>query len=243
MAAQPLPTALSADALAKEFRDFAYSVSHDLGAPARAVVEFSKLLKNEELEALTEDGKLYLSLIVSNGEKLQHMLSGLLDYSRLNTLAKTLSMVDCKVVLEHCQVVLKEKIKEKRAVLEITPLPHVRADAEQLMQLFLAVLDNALTFHLPDTAPYIQLSVTEEANGWRFSIRDNGIGIEPRFHKQIFDPFQRLHTQEEYPGIGMGLTLAQKIATRHGSRIGVDSMLHHGTTFYFTLPKEDAPNG
>ena len=243
MTAQPLVTSLSADAIAKEFRDFAYSVSHDLGAPARAVVEFSKLLKDEQPNALTEDGKLYLSLIISNGEKLQQMLAGLLDYSRLNTLAKTLSVVDCNVLLEHCQVVLKEKIKEKRAVLEIDPLPHVKADAEQLIQLFLALLDNALTYHLPVEAPHIQLSAMEEDNGWRFSIRDDGIGIEPSFHKQIFDAFQRLHNEEEYSGIGMGLALAQKIANRHDSRIDVDSTLHHGATFYFTLPKEDASHG
>lgn len=235
------PAALpDAETIAQEFKEFAYVVAHDLSAPLRGMVEFSKLLKTEQFDALSDDGKEYISLISESGEKLQKMLGGLLDYSRLNTMGKPLSKVDCNRVLEDCRIVLKDKLEASNAKVDITALPSVMADADQLMQLFLLLVDNALTFHVPGGAPDVSVCAENNEKDWVFTIRDNGIGIEPQFHKRVFQPFQRLHTDSEYPGIGMGLTLAKKIVTRHGGQIWIDlTPPGKGSSFHFTLPHKE----
>ena len=206
------------------------------------MVEFGRLLNAEENAALSEDGKLYLSLIVENGQKLQKMLASLLDYSRLNTMAKSASNVDLNVILEHCELVLEEKIKETAAKIVISPLPTVKMDAEQAMQLFLFLIDNALKFQIPGNRPLIKISATQESDAWLFKIQDNGIGMEPSAVEQIFKPFQQLHG-EEFPGVGMGLSLAKKIVERHQGSIGVEATNQTGSTFFFTLPLTGKSHG
>ena len=225
-----------AQKIAQEFKQFAYIVSHDLSTPVRGMVEFSKLLKAEAQEALSADAKEYLTLIVESGEKLQGMMVGLLDYSRLNTMSKPVAKVNCNSVLSDCQVVLKDKIKASKAKLDIATLPTVTADAEQLMQLFLMLLDNALKFQPEGNPPQISVSAEKKDAEWVFTIRDSGIGVEEQFYTRIFQPFQRLHTESEYPGTGMGLALAKKIVDRHGGQIWVHSTHDQGTAFCFTLP-------
>ncbi len=233
-------TVLSPDAekIAQQFKEFAYIVSHDLNTPLRGVVEFSKLLKAEHHDVLNEEGKEYLALIIESGEKMQNMLVGLLDFSRLNTMSKPLSKVNCNKILEDCKVVLKDKIETTKGKLEIATLPLVMADADQLMQLFLALIDNSLKFHVAGATPHVWVSAERSGDIWVFTVRDNGIGIEHEFHKRVMQPFQRLHTDIEYSGVGMGLTLAKKIVDRHGGRIWIDSTLGQGSSFVFTLPCE-----
>lgn len=225
-----------AEDLAKTFKEFAYVVSHDLGTPLRAMVEFSRLLKLENANGLSEESRLFLSLIIENGEKAQAMLGGLLDYSRLNTTAKPFFDTDLNTLLSECRETLADKIKTKKAKLTVTPLPTLKTDMHQLKQLFLALMDNALTFHQPNIAPEITVSASRRMHDWLFSVRDNGIGIEQKFHDRIFHPFKRLHTDSEYPGIGMGLALAKKIVERHRGRIWVDSIAGQGSVFLFSIP-------
>jgi light-regulated signal transduction histidine kinase (bacteriophytochrome) len=221
---------------ADELREFVYIVSHDLGTPLRGMVEFARLLKTEQPDSLNEDGRLYLSLIVESGEKLQAMLSGLLDYSRLNTRALALAPVNCNHVVEQCRTALKDKMAAAGAELEIAVLPDITANSAQIRQLFLALLDNALTFHPPGQRPRVQVAVEEGVGEWVFAVQDNGIGIAPEFYEKLFRPFKRLHADREFPGVGMGLAMARKILGRHGGRIWISAAPDQGTAFKFTLP-------
>lgn len=237
-AMEELERALAAERQA--FQDFIYSVSHDLGAPLRAVVNFSKLLDEKYRPVLDEKGLRYLAFIVDGGGKAQAMLAGLLDYSRLNTQVGAFSDVDMSALVERCLATLRERIRQCGAQIAIaSPLPAVSGDPEQLACLWHCLLDNALKFRKEGEAPSIRISAETLAEGWRFCVRDNGIGIDPKFHTRIFGLFKRLHTDEEYEGIGIGLTLAQKIVERHGGKLWVESAPGQGATFWFTLMRQE----
>jgi len=224
------------ETVAKNFKEFAYAVSHDLGTPLRAMVEFSRILKAENLDALDDDSKLYLSMIINNGEKAQAMLAGLLEYSRLNTVVMPFAPTDCNQLIGQCQSELAETIAKHKAKIAAGALPTVHADSDQIKRLLLALLRNAVLFHPAGKVPDVSVSAEQHANEWVFTVRDNGIGIDPKFHERIFLPFRRLHPEEEYPGVGMGLALAKKIVEHHGGRIWVDSEPGRGAAFLFSLP-------
>lgn len=230
-----------AQAIAAEFKDYAYSVSHDLSAPIRAMVEFSKLLTNEHADSLNEEGKEYLELIIENGQKMQAMMDGLLQYSRLNTMAKPFTKVSVARLLADIRVVMQPQITASKAVIELDELPSITADFEQLMYLLGALLDNAIKFQHKGNIPQIKISAEKKNGFWQFAIADNGIGIKPQYQDKIFKLFARLHTDDEYPGVGIGLTLVQKIVQRHGGKIWYESCSQQGSVFYFTLqdPKRD----
>lgn len=206
-------------AINEEFKQYAYSVSHDVSAPVRAMVEFSKLLSSEEAHALSPDGREYLALIIENGYKLQNMMDGLLQYSRLNTIAKPFEIVDLNFIVLSVLAELEEKITNSHAVIDIEKMPTVDADPEQMRKLFYALIDNAIKFHVQGNIPAIHISAAKQEDCWAISVADNGIGIAPRNYETIFQIFKRLHTDDEYPGVGIGLALAKKIVERHGGTI------------------------
>jgi len=225
--------------ITEEFKEYTYSVSHDLSAPVRAMVEFSKILADENADTLNEEGKQYLSLIVENGVKLQAMMDGLLQYSRLNTMAKPFTRVDANRIIEDLRVILEKQILTTHTKIDVVGvLPTVVADIEQLMQVFQVLIDNAIKFQPAGNAPQVTISAREEGGFWQFAIKDNGIGIAPEYQEKIFKLFGRLHTDDEYSGVGIGLTLAQKIVQRHGGKIWYKPASETGSTFYFTLPHE-----
>jgi light-regulated signal transduction histidine kinase (bacteriophytochrome) len=207
-----------------------------MGAPLRNMVEFSRLLNSEETNALSDDGKEYLSLIIDSGEKLQAMMAGLVDYSRLDSVDRTVASVDCNEVLADCRVLLDSKIRDTGAKVEIGPLPTVTADRQQLMQLFVSLLDNALKFHAPGKIPTVSVSAVDREAEWVFTVRDNGIGIDEKFYDRVFQPFKRLHTDREFSGIGMGLTLAKQIVALNGGQLSLVSWPDQGSSFTFTIP-------
>ena len=221
--------------IAAEFKDYAYAVSHDLSAPVRAMVEFSRMLVEENAAALSADGREYLSLIVENGEKLQAMMDGLLQYSRLNTMAKPFTSVSIARLVEDCRTVLAPLIAQTGATFHIGALPTLTVDMEQVMLLFHALIHNAMTYRREGRAPHIVIGAEEKNGVWVFTVADNGIGIAEAHREKIFKLFRRLHTDEECAGIGVGLTLAEKIVRRHGGSIGVEQNPNGGSIFTFTL--------
>jgi len=131
---------------------------------------------------------------------------------------------------------LEASIRETSGTVTHDPLPTLTADRIQMMQLFQNLVSNGLKFH-KDKAPAVHLGVVEDGDDWKFSVRDNGIGIDPKSTERIFAIFQRLHTREEYPGMGIGLAICRRIVERHGGRIWVESAPEKGSTFLFTIPK------
>lgn len=195
------------------------------------------MLSEKYADQIDEKGQRYLAFISEGGEKAQAMLDGLIQLSRLTTQGRPFTTTDCHQAVDQCQQALKETVNGCGARINVAPLPQLHADPVQLKQLLTALLDNALKFRHPEIPPNIQIYAELQADGmWQICVEDNGIGIDHSFHERIFQLFKRLHTDKEYPGIGMGLTLARAIAERHGGSMWLESEHGKGSRFFFTMP-------
>lgn len=223
------------------FEEFAYTVAHDLNAPLRSIVNFSRLLEDKYRDALDDKALHYVDLITENGRRAQERLAGLLQYSRLDTEPMHPAQADTADIVARCLAQLREPIEEKQAKICVHPLPRLHADGERLELLFYCLISNALKFS--EAAPTIDISAQRMQEAWVFCVRDNGIGIPARDLEVIFHVFHRLHRDEEFPGTGMGLALAQRIVALHGGGIWVESGIGKGSEFYFTLPDHVAGTG
>jgi light-regulated signal transduction histidine kinase (bacteriophytochrome) len=170
---------------------------------------------------------------------MQRLINDLLLYSRVGTGRKEFTPLDCNVLLADALLSLKAAIDESGASVTQDTLPRLYGDETQLRQLLQNLIGNALKYRDREP-PQIHVGCVRERDRWRFSVKDNGIGIDPLYAERIFAIFQRLHTTQEYPGTGIGLALCKKIVDRHGGRIWVESEPGHGATFYFTLPASDS---
>jgi signal transduction histidine kinase len=220
----------------RELEQFAYVASHDLQEPLRAVNSYAQLLGRKYQGNLDAKADKYLGYIMEGATRMQQLINDLLEFSRVGTRAKELKLTACEVVLSQVLENLKVAIAECQAVVTHDPLPTIMGDEIQLMQLFQNLIANAIKFRREEP-PRVHISVLQQKNDWVFSVRDNGIGMEPEYFERIFTIFQRLHTRTEYPGTGIGLAVCKKIVERHGGRIWIDSELGVGTTFHFTIPQ------
>ena len=168
---------------------------------------------------------------------MQSLISDLLAYSRVATRGQPLTPTDCTAIVRGALANLDVAITESGARVTYTALPTVVGDASQLTQLFQNLISNACKFR-NQQPPEIHIAAERHEGEWVFSVRDNGIGIEPQYFERIFGLFQRLHTRVEYTGTGIGLAICKKIVERHGGRIWLESQPQQGSTFYFTIPVE-----
>jgi PAS domain S-box-containing protein len=218
-----------------ELEQFAYVASHDLQAPLRRVSSYTQLLARRYKGKLDKDADEFINFAVENANRMQELITDLLALSRVGTRGSEFQNVDAGAVLARAIENLQVYIEENGAVITTDPLPMVWADPTQLGQLFQNLIGNAIKFHGAE-APHVWISVTEQDGGWCFSVRDNGIGLENKYSERIFQVFQRLHTEKEYPGTGIGLAICKKIMERHAGRIWVESTPGEGSCFYFNLP-------
>jgi light-regulated signal transduction histidine kinase (bacteriophytochrome) len=195
---------------------------------------FASLLKQQLKDRLDADGQKYIGHVVEGAERMQALINDLLTYSRVGSRGGARTPVDMKQALDDAVGNLSAAIEENRAVIRSDPLPTIAADPSQMVQLLQNLVGNAIKFHGP-RAPDIHIGARREKDAWVFSVRDNGIGIEPKYHDRIFLIFQRLHSRLEYPGTGIGLAVCKKIVERHSGRIWFESQPGEGTTFFFTI--------
>jgi len=222
----------------KELEMFAYITSHDLQEPLRMITSYLQLIEKRYFQNLDEDGKEFIAFAVEGAKRMQTLINDLLKYSRVGTKAKEFAPVDCNQVLADTLNNLEIAIVESQSRITSDKLPTVTGDETQLRQLFQNLVGNAVKFR-GEKPPAIHVGVVSTDHYWEFSIRDNGIGIEPKYFERIFQVFQRLHGRNEYSGNGIGLAVCKRIVERHGGEIKVASIPGEGTTFTFTLLKEE----
>ena len=199
------------------------------------IASYTQLLAWRYKGQFDADADEFIAYVVDGATRMQVLINDLLSYSRVGTQGKEFEPTDCEAVLVRAIANLQIAIQESEALLTHDPLPTVMADASQLGQLFQNLIGNAIKFH-GDEPPQIHVSAQLQRKEWVFSVRDNGIGIDPQYAERIFTIFQRLHNASEYPGSGIGLAVSKKIVERHGGRIWVQSQVG-GSVFYFTIPE------
>ncbi|HEY7062060.1 MAG TPA: ATP-binding protein [Chloroflexota bacterium] len=221
-----------------ELQQFAYVASHDLQEPLRMVASYTQLLARRYGDKLDDDAREFIDFAVDGARRMQALINDLLAYSRVGTRGAEFAPTDCNAVVDQVVADLGAAIEDERAVVTRGDLPTVLADATQLQQLLQNLIANAIKFH-GERPPRVAVTAERRASEWLFSVRDNGIGIDPEYADRIFVIFQRLHSRAEYPGTGIGLAICKKIVERHGGRIWMESTPGEGTTFCFTLPMRE----
>jgi signal transduction histidine kinase len=223
----------------EDLERFAYVASHDLQEPLRAVASYTQLLQSRLSDKLDDETRTFLDYVLGGAARMRALIHDLLDYSRVGRepMARAHTQVNLDEVLDAALEDLAAAVSESGAEIRRGPLPTVRGDPAQLVQLLRNLIANAIRFR-SEAPPAIDVRAErlsgERAGLWQVSVKDNGIGIEPRHHERIFVIFQRLHGRER-PGTGIGLAICKKIVELHGGSIWVDSAPGQGATFHFTL--------
>lgn len=225
-----------------ELERFAYVASHDLQEPLRMVASYVQLLAKRYQGRLDADADDFIHYAADGATRMQQLINDLLAYSRVGTRGKEFVPTNANQVLEDALFNLSRAIGDSKANITADKLPSVTADGSQLTQVFQNLIGNAIKFRGKER-PDIHVGVSLEQGEWRFTVRDNGIGIPTEHLDRVFQIFQRLHSREEYPGTGIGLSICKRIVERHGGRIGAESETGKGSTFWFTLPLREAGAG
>lgn len=221
----------------EELQQFAYVASHDLQEPLRMIASYTQLLNESYGDQLDDRAKKFLSYAQEGAGRMQDLIEDLLAYSRVATRGTEPEIVALDRAYSRALANLSEVVTATGATITYDPLPQLRGDLSQLTQLLQNLVGNALKFHGPEP-PRIHVGVEQRDGQVVFSVRDNGIGIDPRYASKIFTIFQRLHTRAEFPGTGIGLAICKRIVERHNGRIWFESVPGQSTTFFFTLEPE-----
>jgi PAS domain S-box-containing protein len=219
----------------KELEQFAYVASHDLQEPLRMVSSYTQLLAKRLEGQLDQDTQDFIGFAVNGANRMQRLIQDLLMYSRVTARGRPYEPVDLHQVLGEAVVNLQAAITGSGALVSNGDLPTLNVDYAQLVQVFQNLIGNAIKFHEEGEAPRVHISARRDGEEWIISVKDNGIGIDPKHFSRLFVIFQRLHGPQQYPGTGIGLALCQRIIARHGGRIWVESAPGQGSEFRFTL--------
>jgi PAS domain S-box-containing protein len=220
-----------------ELQQFAYVASHDLQEPLRMVASYTQLLAKRYKGRLDPEADEFIAYAVDGSNRMQGLIQDLLAYSRAGTNGRALREVSSEKALKDALLNLRVTIQESGALVTHDWLPAITSDDTQLVQVFQNLVGNAIKYRSAEV-PQVHVSATKNGGKeWIFSVRDNGLGIDPQYFERIFVLFQRLHGREEFKGTGIGLTICKKIVERLGGKIWVESQLKKGSTFYFALPE------
>ncbi|MGH9582527.1 MAG: ATP-binding protein, partial [Bryobacteraceae bacterium] len=220
-----------------DLQQFAYSASHDLQEPLRNIAVYSEIVNRRYAGALDARGREFVGFITAGARRLELLIKDLLAYTQFASAPEESSEpTDAAEALTGALSSLSEAIRETGAEITCDPLPKVRVREIELRQLLQNLIGNAIKYRRAAEAPRIHISVEREPGMWRISVCDNGIGIAPEYRETVFGMFKRLHTEDEYPGTGIGLAICRKIVERHGGRIRMESEAGRGSRFVFTLP-------
>jgi PAS domain S-box-containing protein len=231
------------EAANRELESFAYSVSHDLRSPLRAIDGFSMIMEEDYVEKLDDEGRRLLGVIRRNSQKMGQLIDDLLAFSRLGRKPVVAAEVDMselvreslKEIQAHPDVVLPQCLIQK--------LPVVWGDRVLLRQVWINLLANAVKFTRTSSSPLIEVSGNHTGQETVYCVKDNGVGFDMKYYDKLFGVFQRLHSDEEFPGTGVGLAIVQRVVSRHGGRVWAEGVVNGGASFYFSLPDTEIQNG
>jgi two-component system CheB/CheR fusion protein len=223
----------------QELEQFAYIISHDLQEPLRMVKSFLQLLEKKISDKLDETDKQYISYATNGADRMKRLIQDLLEYSRIGSQKEAITDVDCNLILAELNNLFSLNLKESNTTLNISPLPVIRAMKPRIFQLFQNLIGNSLKYQNREIREHtISVGCTETEDDYRFYVKDNGIGIDPKYFEKIFILFQRLdHKRDESSGTGIGLAICKKIVEQHNGKIWVESEPSKGSVFYFTISK------
>ena len=225
----------------RELQDFASIASHDLQEPLRKIRAFGDRLATGHTAALGETGRDYLERMTAAAARMQALIDGLLDYSRVATQSQAVEQVSLQNVVADVLLDLEQRIADTQGAVKVVgSLPAVDADPMQLRQLVQNLIGNALKYRRPDVPPEVRVSCVESSLAWTIDVTDNGIGFSQDQADRIFAPFQRLHGRGEFEGTGMGLAICRRIVERHGGTIAAHGRPGEGARFVVTLPRRPA---
>jgi len=223
-----------------ELEQFAYVASHDLQEPLRMVTSYVQLLARRYKGRLDQDADEFINYAVDGATRMSTLINDLLEFSRIGRRGDTFSNISAEAALNTAMFNLKSLIVESNAIINHDSLPIIYADRSEITQVFQNLIANSIKFRRNEL-PVIDISarLSEDKSSWLFSVKDNGIGIDPQFHDRIFIIFQRLHGRSEYHGTGIGLAICKKIIQFHKGKIWVESTEGNGSVFYFTIPNKN----
>ncbi|MBY0348498.1 MAG: PAS domain-containing protein [Hydrotalea flava] len=224
----------------RELEQFAYVASHDLQEPLRMVTSFLGFLEQKYKDRLDDQAKQYIGFAVNGAKRMRQLILDVLELSRVGKSRAKKEKIDMNALMEEVCIMQRVQIEETSAIIKIHALPELNNYRNSLLQVFNNLLNNAIKYRKKDIIPVIDITATQEKNGWLFAVTDNGIGIEQEYLEQIFAIFQRLHTHENYSGTGIGLAIVKKIVEHLGGKIWATSTPGIGSTFYCWLPEAES---
>ena len=222
----------------KELETFAYSVSHDLRTPLRAVDGFSRILVEDYAPQLDAEGRRIVGVIRDSTRKMAQLIDDILAFSRVGRLELSFRPVNMCELVEAALKELAPALAGGTVRVDIRPLPPSYGDGPMILRLWTNLLDNAVKFTRTTPGGVVEVGAQDGENETVYYVKDNGVGFDMQYAGKLFGVFQRLHGQEEFPGTGIGLAIVKRIVARHGGRVWAEGKLQHGATIYFALPKE-----
>ena len=228
------------ESINKELESFSYSISHDLRAPLRAIFGFSQILSKRHRESLNEEGRQYMDYIVQASVRMEQLINDLLDYSRLGRKSIDFYPTSVNKIIENIYTDFKQKLESIGANFIVeNDIPEILGNESLLQQIFINLIGNAINYRRKNIPLEIRINYEQNNKTVILSVSDNGIGIPKEYWEKIFNIFQRLHSEDEYPGTGIGLATVRKSVNMLNGTISVDSVVDKGTTFYINLPKSN----
>jgi light-regulated signal transduction histidine kinase (bacteriophytochrome) len=216
--------------------DYTYTVTHDLNAHLRHIMQYGELLQTEEKDRLSTDGAMYVDRLVVSTKRLQRLVNDLLSYASTLHREEEKEPVDLNAIVAEVTGKMADLIEAAHAKINVGVLPTLPAYRLRIAQIFSHLISNAIKYR-SEKDPVITIDCVDKKTHYLFSVRDNGMGIPEKFSKQIFTPLKRLHAHDKIEGSGLGLAVCEKAVEAHGGKIWVESTPGEGAVFFFTLPR------
>lgn len=221
-----------------KLEEFAHIASHDLRSPLRTVLSYTGLIMNKYGDKIDDEFKGYLKYVQKGAKQMDHLTVDLLEFAEINSMNLDIDTFDARSMIQDIVDILEYDIREYKAKIILENLPDkLHGDKQKLQRVFHNLISNSLKFVNTDIQPSIKISCLQKGENFIFVVKDNGIGIDVSYQKRIFNPFNRLNTQESYQGSGLGLAMSKQIIEQHKGKIWVKSFPGKGSTFFFTIPR------